>query len=173
MTAGPAVADCACTQPHGRVNSASAILTVHLPPSLTAIVSTLGPRASAPPRCSGGEESCFHVPSQQGRGYRDLSVGWLTAFNVPVAPEQLRHGSCCHTEKKRCGSNFAVLLSHGSLTPCQPVPSLTLQSQAPDRVATAVLSRTRLLVGWLLNVPATCECISGTDLHRQFYVLPH
>ena len=29
------------------------------------------------------------------------------------------------------------------------------------------------LVGWLLNVPATCECISGTDLHRQFYVLPH
>ena len=25
----------------------------------------------------------------------------------------------------------------------------------------------------LLNVPATCECISGTDLRRQFYVLPH
>ena len=30
-----------------------------------------------------------------------------------------------------------------------------------------------VVVGWLLNVPATCECISGTDLHRQFYVLPH
>ena len=30
-----------------------------------------------------------------------------------------------------------------------------------------------LLVGWLLNVPATCECVSGTDLLRQFYVLPH
>ena len=30
-----------------------------------------------------------------------------------------------------------------------------------------------LFVGWLLNVPATCECISGTDLRRQFYVLPH
>ena len=27
-----------------------------------------------------------------------------------------------------------------------------------------------LLVGWLLYVPATCECISGTDLLRQFYV---
>ena len=26
---------------------------------------------------------------------------------------------------------------------------------------------------WLLIVPATCECISGTDLHTQFYVLPH
>ena len=24
-----------------------------------------------------------------------------------------------------------------------------------------------LLVGWLLNVPATCYCISGTDLHRE------
>ena len=28
-------------------------------------------------------------------------------------------------------------------------------------------------VGCLLNVPATCQCISGTDLLRQFYVLPH
>ena len=28
-------------------------------------------------------------------------------------------------------------------------------------------------VFWLLIVPATCECISGTDLLRQFYVLPH
>ena len=30
-----------------------------------------------------------------------------------------------------------------------------------------------LFVGWLANVPATCECISETDLLRQFYVLPH
>ena len=30
-----------------------------------------------------------------------------------------------------------------------------------------------LFVGCLLNVPATCVCISWTDLHRQFYVLPH
>ena len=28
-------------------------------------------------------------------------------------------------------------------------------------------------VCWLLNVPATCKCISGTDLLRQFYVLSH
>ena len=28
-------------------------------------------------------------------------------------------------------------------------------------------------VCWLLNVPATCECISGMDLLRQFYMLPH
>ena len=30
-----------------------------------------------------------------------------------------------------------------------------------------------LFVGWLLNVPATCECISGTGLLSQLYVLPH
>ena len=29
-----------------------------------------------------------------------------------------------------------------------------------------------LFVGCLLNVPATSECISGTDLLRQFHVLP-
>ena len=28
-------------------------------------------------------------------------------------------------------------------------------------------------VCWLLNVPAISECISRTDLLRQFYVLPH
>ena len=30
-----------------------------------------------------------------------------------------------------------------------------------------------LFVCWLLNVQATCECVSGTDLLRQFHVLPH
>ena len=38
---------------------------------------------------------------------------------------------------------------------------------APNRITTLVV------VCWLLNVPATCECISGTDLRRQFDVLPH
>ena len=30
-----------------------------------------------------------------------------------------------------------------------------------------------VVVGWLLKVPATCKCISGVDLLRQLYVLPH
>ena len=30
-----------------------------------------------------------------------------------------------------------------------------------------------MFVCWLLNIPATCECVSGTDLLRQFYMLPH
>ena len=32
--------------------------------------------------------------------------------------------------------------------------------------------RERDVVCWLLNVPTTCEWISGVDLLRQFYVLP-
>ena len=35
------------------------------------------------------------------------------------------------------------------------------------------LCRVCLFVGCLLNVSATCECISGTEPLRQFYVLPH
>ena len=47
-----------------------------------------------------------------------------------------------------------------------------------DKIGADCLARTKLGVwivvfGWLLNVPATCECISGTDLLRQVYVLPH
>ena len=34
-------------------------------------------------------------------------------------------------------------------------------------------SRRKKFVCWLLNVPATCKCISGTDLNRHFYVLPN
>ena len=30
-----------------------------------------------------------------------------------------------------------------------------------------------VVVCWFLNVPATCKCISETDLLRQFYMLPH
>ena len=30
-----------------------------------------------------------------------------------------------------------------------------------------------IVVGCLLNVPATCKCILGMDLLRQLYVLPH
>ena len=31
----------------------------------------------------------------------------------------------------------------------------------------------KMFVGWLFNVPATRECISGTGLLTQFEVLPH
>ena len=31
----------------------------------------------------------------------------------------------------------------------------------------------KVVVGWLLNVPGASWCISGTDMLRQLYVLPH
>ena len=40
-------------------------------------------------------------------------------------------------------------------------------------VAIVIIIISSLFVRLLLNVPATCKCISGTDLHRELYVLPH
>ena len=49
----------------------------------------------------------------------------------------------------------------------QEAETLASRQWEPDR------QREIVVVGWLLNVPATRDCISGTDLLRQFYVLPH
>ena len=63
-----------------------------------------------------------------------------------------------------------------SLYPIPHHPTSAVQVWA---VTCALLTVLRLnsfrgiVVCWLLNVPATCKCISGTDLLRQFYVLPH
>ena len=62
-----------------------------------------------------------------------------------------------------CSRLLLVVDKHGEICQCSKV--------------SAILGRAGegkgLFVCWLLIVPATCECISGTDLHRQFYVLPH
>ena len=57
---------------------------------------------------------------------------------------------------------------------CWLVGWLTSQQHASvsqGRICTDNFTCCSLLVGWLVNVPATCQCISGTDLHRQFYML--
>ena len=52
-----------------------------------------------------------------------------------------------------------------------------VEEAAGAAVVAVVLKQCRMkgywLVGWMLNAPATCKCISGTDLLRQFHVLPH
>ena len=50
---------------------------------------------------------------------------------------------------------------------------IALLASLCDRIAGFVPVTSQGNVCWLLNVPRTCECISGTDLLRQFYVLPH
>ena len=74
----------------------------------------------------------------------------------------LVHYHCFHFYVMCLNSVYFILY----LRPFHPVYLHFLEfiSEIEDRV---------VVVGCLLNVPATCKCISGTDLHRQFYVLPH
>ena len=46
--------------------------------------------------------------------------------------------TCCHTEAVVADQTFYFISSHSILTPGQPIPALTLQRQAPGRVATLV-----------------------------------
>ena len=69
----------------------------------------------------------------------------------------------------RCARVFALAPYKGvglwmTVTFISPLPFFFLDFGAAEGVVVG---------GWLLNVPATCECISGMDLLRQFYVLPH
>ena len=57
--------------------------------------------------------------------------------------------------------------------PCRHICPQTSIEKLKGTYPGVTESEVGLLVGWLLNVPATCECISGTDLLRQFNVLPH
>ena len=72
--------------------------------------------------------------------------------------------------RKTLSCSFTPSLRRGTASLAKP-------PRWPNRLAGLVvkgaISQVAGLVGCLLNVPATCQCISGTDLHRQFYVLPH
>ena len=68
---------------------------------------------------------------------------------------------CCHTETEVV--HQTCYLTHSGYRDTVPTGSST-NHRTPDAWQ---------FVCWLLNVPPTCECISGTDLLRHFYVLPH
>ena len=57
--------------------------------------------------------------------------------------------------------------------PCGALATRRAGLKWGGRNAMVRMVKGNLFVCWLLNVPATCKCISGTDLLRQFYVLPH
>ena len=79
------------------------------------------------------------------------------------------------------GSVFRIALSlwpmveRGGLK--QDVESQRKITLEAEIITSIIWKRRRGGVGvgvcWLLNVPATCWCISGTDLLRQVYILPH
>ena len=78
------------------------------------------------------------------------------------------------------GDGFYVEVLHGILQQTQEKAAVDSNdpdaSLVPPPVPIGLMptgEERDVVACWLLNVPATCECISGTDLHRQFYVLPH
>ena len=73
--------------------------------------------------------------------------------------------SCCHTERE--ATDQTSRFTRPQYTSTKPDSSSTVVVVVVAVVVVVVV------VGWLLNVPATCECISGSDLLRQVYVLPH
>ena len=66
---------------------------------------------------------------------------------VPSVDQYQDHSG--FTSAQQAGKVFTLLLSH----------------YTPDRSVSGV--------GWLLTVPDTCQCVSGMDLLRQLYILPH
>ena len=119
---------------------------------------------------------------------------WFSVDGLPSKVQSVSHGrtcldtlNCCHVNRIRtdlsqitqscglcCLEETTVRLDcrHGVL----PIPAATMHfllipGQKKQGETTKTL--TFCFVGCLLNVPATCECISGTDRLRQFYVLPH
>ena len=78
------------------------------------------------------------------------------------------------TKLEGCGHEWYI----SSMSYSRDIPFWPGTLEMCEAVLTRVTGRVTpvtycLLVGWMLNVPATCKCISGTDLLRQFYVLPH
>ena len=66
---------------------------------------------------------------------------------------------------------FDGLVERGLLQVQQIKHQSPLSSHTSNRKLGTLVAT--LFVCWLLNVPATWECISGTDLFRQLHVLPH
>ena len=94
-------------------------------------------------------------------------------FQLPAAPGGIVVPGKAHTllTLPKLPQNRAIAgqVERSSFTTSQNEASVASLPQASFLRAIVDV----MFVGWLLNVPATCECISGTDLHRQFYVLPH
>ena len=113
--------------------------------------------------------------------YQSWELEWQTsAFTMPPA-QSLNHKHILPTEQ--------LLQKHLDAPKIKPLASKLILSWAENMTCmiftsseqwevlnvqqTILSSEQKQVVCWLLNVPATCKCISGTDLPRQFYVLPH
>ena len=106
-------------------------------------------QTGSPPSLAG----CFQVGSYQ-RG-----ADWIPTFPGGLFPGRVI------PERGRLG-----------LDPHLPRGVVSRSGHTSDlNIGTAVATLPGFVgfVCWLLNAPATCECITGVDLLRQFNVLPH
>ena len=108
--------------------------------------------------------------------------GFEVSHHKTMETSQRRDKTCLEvrlTKRTLVGSSFLLKVLH-TLERCfacvSCVRALDARHVSPLHCPTTRCSgraRKDVVVGWLLNVPATFECISGTDLLRQFYVLTH
>ena len=99
------------------------------------------------------------------------NTGWHQLGSQQQHPQTGLHRQCSPCDGIRSRS-MGHVRGRWLLVRCQT--TTTTSKLTALREDAKLLSAVCLFVGWLLlNVPATCECISGTDLLRQVYVLPH
>ena len=98
----------------------------------------------------GGGEGCWLVACLTSQQHASVSQGRICSDNW----------TCCHTE---------IELDDHTCRHTQPQHTVT----GPTSPSADNTTPGQVFVCWLLNIPATFECISGTVLLRQFYVLPH
>ena len=141
-------------------------------------------------------EAVFLVHPSEGMSLVHGHRHGFSALSMQICPRLLSERRAMKSNKLKSHTLCCTLESHQlpphPLYPHHPLPMrLCMLSIVGDLVVASVtvclswwtqrqeikcVSLTFQLwwfVCWLLNVPATCECISGTDLQRQFYVLPH
>ena len=105
--------------------------------------------------------------------YLQTTLGHLASISkIQLKREEYKknYKSCCYmetcTSATLAPSYHLLQVSHIRLT---DLPLVSVEASG----AMSPTSRLVVVVCWGLNVPATCWCISGTDLFRQLYVLPH
>ena len=110
------------------------------------------------------------ITQQHPLCYTALSLGkpvWFICFCMLVVNQDLHISHYRHL--KRVKSFLVVLMWTPTLKSECHCMLLTKTADFVDTVRQEIW----FVVCWLLNVPATCQCISGMDLLRQLYVLPH
>ena len=152
--------------PHPRTSAKSSNSSVRPPKAATAACvcqKQQQRRASAKSSNSGvrlpkaATAACVRQKQQQRRASAKSS-------NSSVRPPKAATAACVRQKQQQRRAS-----AKSSNSGVRPPKAATAASRGKDRSHTPDQD---CLLACLLKVPGTCQCFSGTDLHRQFYVLP-